>query len=171
MSQQQQQTRSTEPADTRVPCPENTIFLIPDLEYDARVINLYLKKKYKNIPAAMITNQVNSNMLAFVTGLQFVVCVRRAQEDQSLGPDFEYVEDKNGKTRMVPIKHETYISDVVESAPVKVSEYVKVQPASMFQQTETNLKPLIQALGDAAYPFRVTSQNKPDFMIRCVVAV
>lgn len=158
--------------DDRLPYPENTVFLLPDLDYDKRVINLYLKQKYKGIPAQYIDSQVNSQAIPFVRDLAFVVCVRRAKEDEVPGPDHEDYEDpKSGKIRSRPIKPETYIHEVVESAPIRVGDHVKIERGTMFAPVETNLRPLIQALSDAAYPYRVSSQNKPDFMIRCTVAI
>lgn len=170
MSNQQQQQRSPE-SDTRIPYPEETVFLVPEIPYDVQVIRGYLNKKYKNVPKDMIVSQVNMNYLPHVEKMQIIVCVRRGKDGGTPGAEHVIVPDERGTLRTRPIAPETYQDEVYESPAIKVRDHLKMTRGSMFTQQETNLNPLIDVLAEHAYPCRVFPQNKPDFMLRCVVGV
>lgn len=169
MSNQQQQ-RSAE-SDTRIPYPEDTVFLVPEIPYDVQVIRGYLNKKYKNIPRDMIVSQVNMNYLPHVENMKFIVCVRRGKDGGTPGPEHHIVPDERGVLRTRPIAPDTYHDEVCESPSIKVRDHLKMSKGSMFTQQETNLNPLIDVLAEHAYPCRIFPQNKPDSMLRCVVGV
>jgi len=162
--------RAQQPADDRVPCPENTVFLIPDEAYTAQVIKGYLRKKYANIPQEMIVSQINMQAIPHLAELQFVLVVRRPSEGERLGPAYTLVTDQFGKRVESPIAPETYHREVVESPPIRVRDHVKVARVNLFQATETKLDMLIDELAKHASPYRIFPQNKPDFLIRCMVA-
>lgn len=164
------QPQRGEPADGRQPYPDNTIFLIPDIEYDAKVIRGYLAKKYRTIPKDMIVSQVNTQAVPHLPDMQFIVCVRRPVDGEALGLSYTVGPDERGVLRERPIAPETYHHEVYESPIIRVKDHVKASKADMFKAIETDVSPLINVLCEHAQPCRVSVQNKPDFMLRCVVA-
>jgi hypothetical protein len=163
------QPAKTPESDTRRPYPDDTVFLVPEIPYDILVIRGYLTNKYKNVPKDMVVSQVNMNYLPHAEKCQFIVCVRRGKDGSVAGPEHTIVPDERGILRTKPIAPETYHHEVVESPPVRVRDHIQMGRATMFQQVEPNLNPLINVLCDHAWPFRVTPQNKPDVMLRCVI--
>lgn len=156
--------------DARIAAPKDTVWLVPDIDYDKQVIQKYLAAKYRDIPRDMIQVQVNMQALPHVPTMQIIVCVRRQKDEFSpLGPSNRVVFDQARQSnRHEPIPPETYIDEVFESEPVRVGEYVKVTPGMIFRPQETDLNPLIDRLCALAAPCRVTPQCKPDVMLRCV---
>lgn len=174
--------RAQQPEETgKLPYPDETVFLIPDIEYDAKVIKGYLAKKYKGIPREMIVSQANTHAVPHLASMGFIVCVRRAEEGEELGLSYTVGPDDRGILRERPIAPDSYHSEVVENSqrlgpltpckPIKVTDYVKAPKTSLFASVETDVQPLVVALSEHAHPCRVTVQNKPDFLLRMVVAV
>lgn len=157
-------------SDARIPYPEDTVFLVPEIPYDVQVIRGYLNKKYRGIPKDMVVSQVNMQALPHLEGLKFIVCVRRGKEAPP-GPEHDIVPDDRGVLRTKPIPPDRYHDEVYESPVIRVRDHVKATKGSMFAAIETNLNPLIDALAEHAYPCRIFPQNKPDFMLRMVVGV
>lgn len=157
--------------DKRIPYPEDTIFLVPDVAYDRRVCTGYLQKKYKGLPNSVIVSEVNMTALPHLEKLKIIVCVRRGVDGEPLGPAGEMFTDQRGILREKPIKPETYHHEVYESPSVRVRDHVTMGSASLFKQVEPSLNELIDVLAVHASPFRIFPQNKPDSMLRCVVGV
>lgn len=157
--------------DGRIPAPDNTVWLIPDIDYDKQVITKYLLKKYSGLPRDMIQSQVNMQALPHLPDVKVVVLVRRPKEDEVLGPmvTFEFDTARN-QMKPIPVPPETYVHEVVENPPVRVGDYVTVKPGQIFRPQETDIMPLVDKLCDYAHPCRVSPQCKPDFMLRCVWA-
>jgi len=161
------------PLKKKVPYVENTVFLIPDLDYDERVIKVYLRNKYDGIPKDMIANQFVESIIMY-PGVRIVVVVRRPREDQPIGPKhvLEYDSTK-GFTVARDIPPETYAEawpkgEVYESEPLMVAQWVKAERAHMFRPVRPDPNKLINKLCEEAWPCIVRPDNPPDFMIRCV---
>lgn len=168
MSNQQQQ-RSPE-SDTRLPYPDDTVFFVPDAPYETNVIKGYLNKKYKNIPKDMIVSQVNMGVLPHLEKLKFIVCVRRGADGNPPGDAYTVGPDDRGILREKPIAPETYHHEVYESPPIRARDHISATRVSLFTQSDTNLLPLIDALAEHAFPSRIFPQNKPDLMLKFMVA-
>jgi hypothetical protein len=174
MPEPQQQLATQQPK-KKVQYVENTVFLVPDLDFDQKVIGVYLRNKYEGIPRDMIAHQF-VNSIVMYPGVRIVVCVRRPREYESLGPNFvmEYDAIQGCKVeRKIP--PEAYAEawpkgEVYESEPIVVSQYVKAERAHMFRPVKPDPNKLINKLCEEAWPCRVTPQNEPDFMIRCEYA-
>jgi hypothetical protein len=157
--------------DTRIPYPEDTVFLVPDVPYEKRVIQGYLNKKYKKIPHDMIVSEVNMNALPHLDSLKLVVCVRRGEDGQPPGAAGQPYTDERGILRERIVAPETYHHEVYESPAIRVRDHVAMGKATMFRQVEPSLNALIDVLAEHASPFRIFPQNKPDSMLRCMVGV
>jgi hypothetical protein len=164
------QPARTPESDTRLPYPEDTVFFVPDAPYEAQVIRGYLNKKYKNIPKDMIVSQVNMGVLPHLEKLKFIVCVRRGADGNPPGDAYNVVPDERGILREKPIAPETYHREVYESPSIRARDHMQAARISLFTQNETNLLPLIDALAEHAYPCRIFPQNKPDLMLKFMVA-
>lgn len=158
-------------SDPRIAYPEDTVFLVPDITYEKRVCTGYLNKKYKNVPRDMIVSEVNMTALPHLESLKLVVCVRRGKNDEPLGPAGLPYTDERGILRERPVAPETYHNEVYESPAIRVRDHVTMGKATMFRQVEPSLNALIDVLADHASPFRIFPQNKPDSMLRLMVAV
>jgi hypothetical protein len=165
------QPAKTPESDTRLPYPDDTVFLAPDIPYEMNVIRGYLGKKYKNIPRDMIVSEVNMSALPHLEKLKLVVCVRRGKDGEPTGPGGEPFTDQRGILRDKPIAPETYHHEVCESPPIRVRDYVQMGKATMFKQVEPTLNALIDVLAEHASPCRIFPQNKPDSMLRLMAAV
>jgi hypothetical protein len=164
------QPAKTPESDQRIPYPEDTVFFVPDAPYEANVIRGYLNKKYRNIPKNMIVSQVNMGVLPHLEKVKFIVCVRRGADGNPPGNAYDVVPDERGILREKPIAPETYHGEVYESPSIRARDHVKAAGISLFQQSEPNLLPLIDVLCEHAYPMRITPQNKPDLMLKFMVA-
>lgn len=158
------------PTDGKIPAPANTVWMVPDIDYDKQVIGKYLARKYSNLPKEMIQSQVNMQALPHLPDVKLVVLGRRQPEEGTpVGPStrVEFNQFKNANEH-IPIPPETYVHEVYESPPVRVGDYVHVTPGQIFRPQETNIAPLIDVLCAHAAPNRITPQSKPDFMLRYV---
>jgi hypothetical protein len=160
------------PVDARKPAPPDTVWLVPDIDFDRSVIQQYLIRKYRDLPKEMIVSQINMQALPHLPAMKIVVLVRRQVDDFTpLSPAFNVEHDPlKGGLRSTPVKPETCIHEVTESKPVKVGEHINVMPGQIFRPQETDLNPLVNVLCELAAPCRVTPQCKPDFMLRMVWA-
>jgi len=168
MTMSQPSARAQE-QDSRIPYPTDTIFFVPDIPYEQGVIKGYINKKYSNVPKDMIVSQVNMNALPHLD-IKFIVLVRKGVNGEPPGPAYHLVPDEFGKKMEKPVAPDTYHGEVYESPAIRVRDFVQMPRITMFQQVEPNLNPLIDALCDHAWPCRITPQNKPDSMLRFVVA-
>lgn len=158
------------PRDTRIQAPADTVFFVPDVDFDKLVIQKYLNRKYVGIPKDYIQSQVNMQVFPHVPEMGIIVLVRRQREEGiPLGPSTQVVfnQFKNANEH-VPIPPETYIDEVYESPRIRVGDHVHVKPGQLFRPQETNINPLIDVLCEHAAPNRITPQSKPDFMLRFV---
>lgn len=157
--------------DTRIPYPTDTVFLVPDVPYDAQVIRGYLNKKYKNLPKDMVVSQLNMTAFPHID-IKIVVCVRRGRDGGVPGPDHEPpFRDQFGRAVSKPIPPETYHDEVRESPAVRLRDYIQVPKFTLFTATEPNLNPLIDVLAEHAIPYRIFPQNKPDVLLRLQAAI
>ena len=164
------QPAKTPESDTRRPYPDDTVFFVPDAPYEQNVIRGYLNKKYKNIPKDMVVSQVNMGVLPHLEKLNFIVCVRRGADGNPPGNAYNVVPDERGILREKPIAPETYHNEVYESPQIRARDHIGSAKISLFTQQETSLLKLIDVLCEHAYPMRITPQNKPDLMLKFMVA-
>lgn len=162
--------RAQESQDTRIPYPEDTVFFVPDAPYELSVIKGYLAKKYRDIPKDMIVSQVNMSVLPHLEKLQFIVCVRRGANGNPPGNAYNVIPDERGILRERAVPPETYHNEVYESPVIRVRDHVKVGRVSLFTQAEGDLHAFVNALADHASPSRIFPQNKPDHMLKFMVA-
>lgn len=156
--------------DARIPYPDDTVFFVPEAPYENSVIRGYLNKKYKNIPKDMIVSQVNMGVLPHLETIKFIVCVRRGADGNPPGDAYTVGPDDRGILRERPIPPETYHREVYESPSIRARDHISATRVSLFTQNETNLLKLIDVLCEHAYPCRITPQNKPDMMLKFMVA-
>lgn len=131
---------------------ESTVFLVPESSSDAKVVNEYLKKRYPG-QSLFATDTIRPARLALRPGAQVVVIVRRALPGHvHVGANFRHVEDKDGRQVEQPIPPVEHIAEIVESAPVLVSECVNSTGATMFEDATIDISEFKARLGEHAAP-------------------
>lgn len=138
---------------------EQTLFLIPEPEYDGQVARAYISARYpeaKNIVCAF-----HAEKLSYVKGAQIVVVTRRGLNGKITGPRTKRTKDEEGTFYDAPIPPETYLSEVVESEPIDVASCMDVVPATMFSEQQVDMKELTSRLAERAAPFRIAPPADP----------
>jgi hypothetical protein len=92
---------------------EQTLFLIPEPEYDSNVARAYIKDRYPD--AGNIVCSFHAEKLSYVKGAQVVVVTRRGLNGKQPGPRTKRTKDEEGTFYDAPIPPETYLAEIVES--------------------------------------------------------
>lgn len=133
---------------------ERTTFLIPESPYDNAVCRAYLSAKYPD--AQYIGNSLDLQKVAGWPDSEQIVVVRRDTWPKTPGKGFRKEKDEMGKWIDIPIEPETYISEVVESAPVLLRDAREVTKADRFTKSQTNMAVLLRRLAELmAPPYRI----------------
>jgi hypothetical protein len=136
-----------------------TLFLIPESDYDRDVCRLYLAQRYPT--AQSISHQVHCEKLSYVNGARVVVVTRRGEGGKMSGPSTKRRKDEEGKFEDFKIPPETYLHEVVESAPIVVAECMDVVPATMFSEGSVDMNELVARLAERAFPYRIAPPSDP----------
>jgi len=138
---------------------DKTLFLIPETEYDQAICRVYLKTRYPE--ATNIVAQFNAERLSYVKGAQIVVITRRGKNGGMPGPGTRRQKDAEDVWKESKIPPETYLDELVESAPILVEECMNVVPANMFSDQDVDMRELIARLSERAYPYRIACPADP----------
>ena len=140
---------------------EVTLFLVPESEYDNSVCRAYLAKRYPELEQsqASIVSAFHAEKLTYVKGAQMIVVTRRPKSLR--GPGLRRIKDDENKWIDVPVPPETYIDDVIESAPLVIDECLDVKPATMFSEQSVDMTELVARLAERAFPYRIAPPADP----------
>lgn len=138
---------------------DNTLFLIPESDYDRDVARAYLSNRYPN--ARSVSHQFHAEKLTYVQGARIVVCTRRGIDGKPSGPAWKRRKDEEGKFEDFKIPADTYVNEIVESAPIVVAECMDVVPATMFSEGSVDMTELAARLAEHAYPYRIALPADP----------
>lgn len=150
--------------------PQNTLFLVPDIPYDRKVIELYLQSKYETIDRSVIQASFNMDAVPYVTQMQIVVMSIRPPE-HTVRRQWDVGTDAHGVKFEIPIPESEHVQWVHEGPVLRVSDLVSMQAAQMFRPTKPDLTKLINTLAEHAHPYRIKPQNPPDSMCTMVMAI
>lgn len=138
---------------------ESTLFFVPETDYDRDICRIYVQQRYPN--AQSISHQVNAEKLSYVKGARIVVVTRRGLDGKRPGPGWKRQKDEEGKFEDFKVPPETYLHEVVESAPILVSDCMDVVPATMFSEGSVDMTELSARLAEHAYPYRIALPADP----------
>lgn|SRR3982750_4989405 len=150
--------------------PANTLFLVPDIPYDRKVIELYLFEKYDGVDRNVIQASFNMDAVPFVQNMQIVVMAIRPPE-HTVRKQWDVGTDAHGVKFEIPIPEAEHVKYVRESPILKVSDLVQMQAAQMFRPTKPDLSKLIDTLAEYAHPYRIKPQSPPDSMCTMIYAI
>lgn len=150
----------------KLPVPANTLFLVPEPDYDQRVVKAALKERYEPISHHAIASKFNMQAAPHIPDFAIIVC-KRVVEDPRMSPGSRTERDPHtGEFREFVIAPETYVHEVVLSKPLKISEFITLSEAGWMAARQIDISPFINAVSEAAHPYRVLPENPPDFMCR-----
>lgn len=132
---------------------ETTLFLIPESDYDRSICSMYVHQRYPNV--TNISHQVHAEKISYVKGARIVVVTRRGLDGKPPGPGWNRRKDEEGKFEDFKVPPETYLHEVVESAPILVADCMDVIPATMFSEGSVNMSELVARLAEHAFPYRI----------------
>lgn len=158
------------PSKSKLKFPANTLFLVPDVPYDRKVIELFLLDKYDGVDRAHIQSAFNMDAVPFVQNMQIVVMTIRAPE-HVVRKAWDVGTDAHGVKFEIPISEREHVQYVHESPILRVCDLVQMQAAQMFRPTKPDLTALINTLAEHAHPYRIKPQNAPDSMCAMVFAI
>lgn len=138
---------------------ETTLFLVPESDYDREICRLYIEQRYPE--AKSVSHQFHAEKLAYVKDARIVVITRRGVNNKAPGPGWKRQKDEEGKWQDFKIPPETYLNEVVESAPIFVADSMSVVPATMFSEGSVDLTELTSRVAERAYPFRIAPPADP----------
>lgn len=150
--------------------PSNTLFLVPDIPYDRKVIELYLLDKYETVDRAVLQASFNMDAVPYVRDMQIVVMSIRPPE-HTVRLQWEVGTDAHGVKFEIPKPEREHVQYVVESPALRVADLVHMAAAQMFRPTKPDLSKLIDTLAEYAHPYRIKPQNPPDSMCTMVYAI
>lgn len=137
---------------------ENTIFLVPERDFDQALVRLYLERRYADV-AITAMSDIRPERMATWPGSQVVVVTRRvAPGRKALGGKFELKENKKDEMVEVPIPMENHLPEVFESAPVVVSECVQSSVATMFADASVDVTEFRTRLAELCAPVFTIAQ-------------
>lgn len=139
---------------------ERTLFFVPEVDYDNQIARAYILHRYGE-EATNIVHAFNAEKLTYVRGAQIIVVVRRAQAGKPLGKREKRIKDEEGKWDDQAVPPETYLHEIVESAPLVVEDVVRVQKADMYNEGSIDMSELIERLGELVYPNKVQLPADP----------
>lgn len=138
---------------------EKTLFLIPEGDYDQQVVREYLKIRYPE--AQNVVAMFHAERLSYIKGAQIVVVTRRGKNGGHPGPSWRRQKDVEDVWKETKIPPETYLDEVVESAPVVVAQCMDVSPANMFSDQQVDMSELVVRLTELAMPYRIAVPADP----------
>lgn len=142
----------------------NVIFLLPDAEYEAKICRAYIAATYPGTPASRVTTQFNLKGIVNLPDLKIVVLRRMPGASAAV----RFITTQEGRRHEdVPVIE--LVHEVLEAAPIRVGDHVKVSPGALFTETTASTGSLIEALSEAAQPARVQPPNAPDNLLRMVI--
>jgi hypothetical protein len=136
-----------------------TLFLIPESDYDRSICALYVRGRYPE--AQSVSHQFHAEKLAYVKDARIVVITRRGLNGKAPGPGSKRQKDEEGKWEDFKLPPETYLPEVVESAPIIVADCMDVVPATMFSEGSVDLTELTARVAERAYPYRIAPPADP----------
>lgn len=138
---------------------EQTLFLVPEPEYDNMVARAYIANRY---PEAMnVVHAFHAEKLSYVKGAQIVVITRRGINGKVTGPRTKRTKDEEGTFYDAPIPPDTYLAECVESEPIVVADCISVTTATMFSDQTVDMTELVARLAEVAAPFRIAPPADP----------
>jgi hypothetical protein len=138
----------------------SVLFLVPEVEYDQRICKLHVSKRYPDAKA--IASSFHAERLTFVPNARIVVVTRRPPMGSTVGPRYKRRMDEEGVWQEWELEPATYLSDVVESAPIVVAECMRIESGSMFADQKHDLSELVARLSEVAQPYRIAIPAHPD---------
>lgn len=154
----------------RAPVPpediERTIFLVPEFIPEKQISTVYLQNRYGEDTELIIRDKFDLKLMARLMKAQIVVVVRRSRgKPVKSHVRFEHRED--GRQYEVQVPHIELIGDIVESAPIQVSDCVDGPEAlGMFDEGMLDTAELVERLQEVTVPFRVAAPNPPDTFVK-----
>lgn len=139
---------------------ERTLFFVPETDYDQQIARAYILHRYGE-EAQNIVHAFNAEKLTYVRGAQIIVVVRRALPGKMLGKREKRIKDEEGKWDDQPVPPETYLNEIVESAPIIVEDVVRVTKADMYNEGSVDMSELIERLGELVFPNKVQLPADP----------
>lgn len=133
----------------------NVTFFVPETTYDNQVCRAYLALKYPD--AQLISSQINLNSIGgWPTDDKIVVVRRDVWPRPSPGRSTTREKDEEGKWMYIDVAPETYVNEVVESAPIHIHSTMVATAANRFEKAKLDLHPLIRRLGELMpQPYRI----------------
>lgn len=152
-------------ADERIQYPKDTLFLVTESDYDQKIMRAAIAAKYANVPRDMIATAFNMARIQHLPQISFIVCTRNiAAEDGSPGEVQEI--DALGRMSWKPVHPSKYIKEIEFSRPLKVGDLIKVSGVSLSSSGGADINPLLAAIAECAWPYRIFPENPPDVMCR-----
>lgn len=140
---------------------ERTTFLVPDTAYDALVCRAYLAEKYPD--ARYIGSSIDLGKLGGWADGEQIVVVRRDTWPKQHGVGSKRQKDVEDKWEYIEVPPETYISEVVESAPLDVKRTIQLTDADRFTKSQLDIRPLIARLSELMpLPYRIDMPRHPN---------
>ena len=147
-----------------------TVFLVPDIPYEAAVCREYIARKYPD--AQFITSFINLKTLGGWPPGDTIVVVRRDTWPKNHGVDRKREKDEEGRFQWVDVHPETYVHEVVEMEPLDVSRLLRTQPADRFKNAQQDNTNLINRLSEfMPLPYRIDMpRHQDDALMRITLA-
>lgn len=147
-----------------------TTFLIPDAQYDGNVCRAYITEKYPD--AVYIGASLDIGKLAGYDENEQIVVVRRDTWPRLPGVGITRAKDVEGKWEYTDVDPATYISEVVESAPINIRQAITISKADRFTKSQLDLRPLLRRLAEQMPPpYRIDlPRHKDDSVLYFVFA-
>lgn len=131
---------------------EDTVFLIPENSTDGKIARAYLEQRYPQRELFAL-DTIRPERLALRPGSRVVVLSRRVLPgNKTVGSSIKQGEDKDGNVVDIHVPPETHIAEIVESAPIVVSDCVASTSATMFEDATIDISELRDRLSEHALP-------------------
>lgn len=129
-----------------------TVFLLPESAYDSKVARAYLYARYGDSPVNLGPS-VNLSRVTAVRGAQIIVINRRRFDGKACGPADRRELDDEKKWASIAVPAETYVDEIVESAPVIIGDLVEETPQTMFSaEAPQDLAAIVDHLSQLVAP-------------------
>lgn len=141
---------------------ENTLFLVPENDYDSNIARLYVTNKYGE--RAQVTTELRPERMATWRGGRVVVITRRQLPGKDLGTRLRMEENKFGELVELAVPLTEHLPEIFESAPVIVADIVAATAATMLSDAIVDLTEFHDILCELAAPRYLvfTIQKRPD---------
>jgi hypothetical protein len=135
---------------------ERTIFLFPDYQPEERVCREYVKQHYLN--AKIVGSKFNLPRVSQIPEIQLVAVRRQAPPGKELTPVYNRIIGADMKPRDLENPIALLVPDVLESAPISVSDAVDNVATSLLSDQAMNNSELVNRLCDVFHGYRVLRQ-------------